>query len=195
VLAAIHDGDADLAMARADDPKLQHYFAGNPAALLSLLERMSAQAEMLGYVRRTLNLNPALAHERYARGRTLLHGAAAAGSLSIVDLLIQLGADPNANDLGGHAPLYCVANECGVPGGGDVVRALVQAGANVNACGAVKHCTALHMAARRGNVEVAKALLDCGADIAAKDTRGDTPLRRAVNCRKPAVIALLRELD
>ena len=72
-----------------------------------------------------------------------------------------------------------------------MVRALVQKGANLNACDGVKHCTALHMAARRGNVEVAGALLDCGADIEARDSVGETPLRRAVNCNKTEVAALL----
>jgi hypothetical protein len=47
------------------------------------------------------------------------------------------------------------------------------------------------MAARRGNVDVARALLDCGADIEARDTLGETPLRRSVNCDKTEVAALL----
>ncbi len=49
------------------------------------------------------------------------------------------------------------------------------------------------MAARRGNVEAAEALLDCGADIEARDSLGETPFRRAVNCRQPGVAALLLE--
>ena len=47
------------------------------------------------------------------------------------------------------------------------------------------------MAARRGNLEIAGALLDCGADIDARDCLGDTPLRRAVNCDKIQVASLL----
>jgi ankyrin repeat protein len=47
------------------------------------------------------------------------------------------------------------------------------------------------MAARRGNVEVAAALLDCGAALEARDRRGETPLRRALNCRKQEVASLL----
>jgi len=73
-----------------------------------------------------------------------------------------------------------------------VVRTLVQAGADVNACGGVTRTTALHMAARRGHVEIARALLDCGAVIGARDIKGATPLQRAVNCRRNAVVQLLK---
>ena len=84
----------------------------------------------------------------------------------------------------------CVANECHVDGGA-IVRALVQAGAQVDTPVGAKRGTALHVAARRGNTEVAEALLDCGADINVRDKAGDTPLQRARNCRKPAVASLL----
>jgi ankyrin repeat protein len=73
-----------------------------------------------------------------------------------------------------------------------VVRALVEAGADVNACGGVTHATPLHAAARRGHVEIAAVLLDCGAITGAKDTKGDTPLQRALNCRKQTVAELLK---
>ena len=63
--------------------------------------------------------------------------------------------------------------------------------ARVNAVHGAKRCTALHMAARRGNVDVIAALLDGGADIEARDSAGDTPLRRAVNCNKVEAAKLL----
>ena len=47
------------------------------------------------------------------------------------------------------------------------------------------------MAARRGNVPVAEALLDCGADGEARDKLGDTPLHRAVKCGKTEMVAFL----
>jgi ankyrin repeat protein len=49
------------------------------------------------------------------------------------------------------------------------------------------------MAARRGYVGTAGALLDSGAATEAKDRKGDTPLQRAVNCRRDAVARLLAE--
>ena len=109
----------------------------------------------------------------------------------MVELLLRLSADPNVKTAGGHTPLYCVANQCHVPGGGSIVRALVRAGARVDARSDSKRCTALHMAARRGNTDVAAALVDCGADINAQDKTGVTPLQRAKNCRKAGVALLL----
>ncbi len=103
-----------------------------------------------------------------------------------------MGAEQTADDRRGHPPLYCVGNECSVPGGSQIVRALLQRGAaQVNAANNVKRCAALHMAARRGNVEVIEALLDCGADLEARDSAGDTPLRRAVNCNQLEAAKLL----
>jgi len=115
-------------------------------------------------------------------GRTLLHTAAAKGRLEIVEALLAVGADPNAKNPNGHPPLYDAANQHGTAA---IIRTLVHAGADVNTSGA------LHMAARRGNVEVAEALLDAGADINARDNKRDTPLQRAINCKKPKLAALL----
>ncbi|MCU1259795.1 MAG: globin [Bryobacterales bacterium] len=191
-VAAVHSGAADCAIALAESSTLQTYFRYNRAVFATLLAVMINRGDvtMLDYVRENLLADPALAQERYS-GRTLLHGAAAAGNLAIVELLLRLGAEPDITDAGGHTPLYCVANECKLRGGENVVRALVQAGASVDACDGVKRCTALHMAARRDNVEVAEALLDCGAVIDVRDSLGDTPLRRAVNCNSTEVASLL----
>src|SRR6202011_234160 len=97
-----------------------------------------------------------------------------------------------AGDDRARSPLYCVANECSAPGASQIVHTLLQRSpARVNAPHGVKRCTALHMAARRGNVDVIGALLDGGADIEARDSAGDTPLRRAVNCNKVEAAKLL----
>jgi hemoglobin len=188
VIAAIVEGRDDETLALA--PR----FASRPSVFVGLLARMlqTGRARLFRFVIDAAESDPSLATRRFA-GNTLLHFAAGAGCLEIVALLLRLGVDPNIQGRGEHTPLYCVANECASDEGPELVRALVRAGADVNGCGGVTRATALHMAARRGHVEVARALLDSGAAVNARDRKGDTPLLRAINCRKNGVAQLLRE--
>jgi truncated hemoglobin YjbI len=175
-----------------NSPRLQACFARNRsvfAHFVGLLASSSYPA-LQDHALQELAANPDLAIETYA-ARTLLHTAASAGNLTAVQWLLAAGVNADVKDQGGHTPLYWLGNGC--EGGAEVVRALVRGGANVNACEGVKRCTPLHMAARRGFVAVAEALIECGANIEARDSLGDTPLRRAVNCRRPGVAALLLE--
>jgi hypothetical protein len=168
-------------------------FRSRRAVFAGLLARMirSGSADLIEFVLSELDRDRSLQSCRFS-GRTLLHCAAGAGCLTVVQSLLQLGTDPDILDSGGHTPLYSVANECRWSTGPEVVRALVLAGADVNACDGVTNATPLHMAARRGFVEIARTLLDCGADIDARDRRGTTPLQRALNCRKQDVARLLK---
>jgi len=188
VIAAIVEGRDDETLALA--PR----FASRPSVFVGLMVRMvqSGRARLIHFVIDVAQNNPLLAIQRFA-GTTLLHFAAGAGCLELVMSLLRLGVDPNIQGRGDHTPLYCVANECKSETGPEVVRALVRAGADVNACGGATRATALHMAARRGHVEIARALLDSGAAVNARDRKGDTPLRRAINCRKNRVSQLLLE--
>ncbi|MEZ5353506.1 MAG: ankyrin repeat domain-containing protein [Bryobacteraceae bacterium] len=190
-----HLDEAVAAIAAADDETalaLAPMMEARPAVFVGLLSRMmqSRRAALIGYVESAIRREPRTAERRFA-GKLLLHFASGAGAIDVVDLLLRQGASPNALDRGGHTPLYCVANECGTEEGPAVVRVLVKAGAAVNACGGVTRATPLHMAARRGHVAIAEALLDCGAAIHARDARGDTPLQRALNCRRTEVAKLL----
>jgi truncated hemoglobin YjbI len=198
-VAAVRDtilnpGEAARAIALAESPAVRSCFERDPACLPGLLAVMCASrdAALLDFVRQKVTAHPSLVRQRHAYGRTLLHDAADAGNLAAVECLLALGADPNATDGGGHAPLYGVGNACTAETGAAVVHALVRAGACVDARDGVQRTTALHMAARRGNVQVAEALLDCGADIDARDRGGATPLRRAINCRKRPMADFLR---
>jgi hemoglobin len=186
VVAAIRGGEAERAIALASGLQLD---SSVRAGLLGMMMG-SGNAALLAYVRERVGSDSALVRERYA-SRTLLHEASAQGNAAMVELLLRLGADAGERTAGSHTALYCLANEHRGSGGGDVVRLLVGSGAEVNASDGVKRCTPLHMAARRGHVEIAEALLDCGAEIDPRDSLGDTPLRRSVNCDKIPVAALL----
>jgi truncated hemoglobin YjbI len=167
-------------------------FATRPTVFVGLLARLvqSGRKQLVRFVIDAVESEPSLAARRFS-GRTLLHFAAGAGCFEVVASLLRLGTDPNIQDRERHTPLYRVANECGSEIGPELVRALVRAGADPNACGGVTRATALHMAARRGYVGIASALLDCGAAMEAKDSKGDTPLQRAINCRRDMVARLL----
>ncbi len=169
-------------------------FATRLSVFVGLLARMmrSGRCALTPFIIDAINREPTLMARRFA-GQTLLHFAAGAGCLNVVELLLRLGADPNKRDDLGHTPLYRVANECATDAGPEIVRLLVRAGADVNACGGVKRTTPLHMAARRGFMGITQALLDCGAAPGAKDIKGDTPLQRALNCRRKDVARLLAE--
>ena len=175
-------------------PELQMRFARSPSVHASLLALAAASKNALlrEYAVSQIRAKPSLVHEHYKNWRTLLHDASGAGDVELVELLLDLGSGKTHRDDEARSPLYCVGNECSAPSAGEVVRILVQrGGADVNAVHGVKRCTALHMAARRGNVDVIGALLDAGADIEARDSVGDTPLRRAVNCDKVSAARLL----
>jgi len=167
-------------------------FETRPSVYVGLLVRMikANRATLIAFVLNAIQKNSALTTARFA-GKTLLHFAAGAGCLEVVSALLALGVDPNVIDEGGHTALYCVANECASENGPRIARALVQAGADVNAHGGVTAATPLHMAARRGFVDIAQVLLDLGADAQAKDRKNETPLQRAINCRQRGMIELL----
>ena len=194
VVAAVRRGSAGRALALLEGPELRVLFDRDRAALASLLVLMTASGDeaMLDDVMRRLRDDPALVRTTYFGGRTLLHGAAAAGCLPAVELLLDLGSQVEATDGSGRTPLFGVANECRGPSGSAVARELLRRGAAVDARDRVNRCTPLHAAARRGSVAVAAALLDGGADVEARDVAGDTPLRRAVNCGQVEMAAFLR---
>lgn len=182
-VAAVRHGDPDRAITLAESIPVN-------AGLLAIMIG-SHDPALLQYAIEKISSNPPLVNALTRHGRTLLHEAAAAGAATIVKLLLERNADPNTRDAGGHTPLYSLANECPSSGCENIVRLLTHAGARVDAADGVKHCTPLHMAARRGNIKIAAALLDSGAHIEARDSLGHTPLRRAVNCNKPGVAELL----
>lgn len=104
--------------------------------------------------------------------------SAAKGKLSVVESLLKRGIDPDVRDLGGSettALFVAAAN-----GHDNVVKALLEAGANANAAADKSDITALMLAALRGNADVVLTLLKAGADANAQDDQGETALMFAI---------------
>jgi truncated hemoglobin YjbI len=169
-------------------------FLSRPTVFVGLLARMmkSGRVEMIRFAREAAEREPALGVARF-NGRTLLHHAAGAGCIEVVAVILKHGVAADVLDSGGHTALYRVANECPTGAGPEIVRLLVKAGADVDACGGVTRSTALHAAARRGHAGIAQALIECGAATDLRDVKGITPLQRAVNCRRSEVERILQK--
>lgn len=105
---------------------------------------------------------------------TPLHWAVTNGSKSILELLLENGADVNAKNNKDSTPLHYAANNYLA----SLATLLIKHGADVNAktnCGN----TPLHFAAASSNTVVAKVLLNNDADVNCKNNDGRTPLNIA----------------
>ena len=115
-------------------------------------------------VRRLIEYDPAYINARDSDGETPLLWASEClnfiKSFSVVRLLLENGADINAQTRGGRTPLFCASGH----GSLEVVRLLLEHGADVEV--KVKHWggkTALQFAADRGRDEVVQLLREHGA--------------------------------
>ena len=171
-------------------------YVHRPAVCIGILAKMMAtgRPDLIEFVIKTIDSQRELLNSRY-NGRTLLHHATEGTCLPVVHQLLNLGVDPNIEDSGRHTPLYRTARTKPSSEGALIVSALVCAGADVNHTGGVNRSTALHQAARFGDLGVAKQLLDSGANIAARDKNGLTPLDRAIRCRRSSVAAILMSIQ
>lgn len=123
------------------------------------------------------------------RGLTALAAASAKGRIQVVKILLEAGANQDAqgHDSGGIPPLVASAR-CGQT---QVVRTLLQARALVNSVSPVDGGSALGWAASEGRHLVAELLLEAGAAVDARDDDDASPLLWAASEGHLKVLQLL----
>ncbi len=139
----------------------------------------------LDAVRQQLTTDPALARKADPSGATALHYAAAYGSVDMMKLLLDNGADAAAANRRKSTPLHwAVQDEA-------KVRLLLDRGAPLNAQ-QVEQRTPLYQAASLGNaLPTVKLLLEKGADPNIPMITGSTPLIAAAGRAKIEVMQAL----
>ena len=106
------------------------------------------------------------------RGGGPLHRAVRKADTEALRMLLEAGADVNAQGRMSDTPLHIAARVRNIA----AIRVLLEAGADVNAQGD-NGDTPLHHAARNGDTEALRMLLEAGADVNARQGgNGWTPL-------------------
>ena len=206
VITALLNAGADVnARDRAGDTPLHNAarFNDNPAVITALLNAGADAAIQNGvgntpwnYAEDREELEGSGAYERLAE-----HAVAAecaewstsvffeSATLAEVQACLAAGADVNARSAGlGGTPLHWAGFSSNDPA---IIRALVSAGARVNA-GDEDGNAPLFYAAQGGTPAVIRALVEAGGDVYARSENGWTPLHHAVLYNdSPAVIRAL----
>ncbi|XP_028611164.1 ankyrin repeat and SOCS box protein 18 isoform X1 [Grammomys surdaster] len=108
-------------------------------------------------------------------GRGALHEACLGSHTACARLLLQHGADPDLLNSEGLAPLHL----CRTPASIGCARVLLEHGATVQLEGGPGRDTPLHVAAQRALDEHAQLYLGRGAQVDARNGRGETALSAA----------------
>lgn len=103
--------------------------------------------------------------------------AARMGSLPLVELLLDHGANINAEVWGGFTPIIWSTI---FSTNSDVLRLLIVNGGDINRCSKTRKQTALHAAIIKGDNHTAEILIEAGASLDVQDYLGKTPLLHAV---------------
>ena len=151
--------------------------AGRHFRLAQLLHRNGSSMEPRGHVE-----------------KTPLHSAAYYGDLEMVQVLLDYRVDVNAQDDYGFTSLSR-ASQGYYPNNTKAVRLLLDHGAdpNIRTWKPDGGSTPLHLAVRKGKIDIARLLLEHGASVEAQNGQGRTPFDVAWGKERDEIRTLLME--
>lgn len=120
--------------------------------------------------------------------QSILFYLAKEGHCRCIDLIIGRGLSPEDSDVHGQTPIYYASRD----GRADVIKLLLQRGADVNHKDSISNQTCLFYAARDGRYEACKVILENGGLANHMDNKKQTPLHWAKRHNKKEVIELLQ---
>lgn len=147
----------------------------------------ASRSGSLDTVVKCLNNDPTVVGLRDSDGNTPLNYAVGYQRASIVEVLLQAGADPDAVCNVGMAPLWNAV----MLGDYTIAQHLVKSGAAINIT-SPRGLGLLHIAADGlGSPDLCRMLLDHGVDLHARDIEGTTALHIAAGDNNSEVVSLL----
>ena len=191
IIAAWNDRLAVVEYFLREIPKLAHGTNG-----LGVTVNLAARQGWVDIVRAHVNADPLSVHQRGWIGDTPLHWPAHNGYTEIVEILIDAGADIEADEINcyGGKPLHWASES--EP---KTVQLLLDRGAAVDARNVMENSdfygfTPLLMNASQRDdcAEVTAMLLNAGADVDAQDAKGRTALQLAIERNLVRIPEVLR---
>ncbi len=139
----------------------------------------------INLVKTLLDKHPDWVNTKTNRGKTPLHYAVSYAQQPCMDLLLERGANINAQDATGMTPLHVAA----MLGRAEQARRLLNHGALREGKDSFGD-TPLHTAAVFGQGGMVQLLIEAGGDASMSNTRGKTPIDLAKDNRHPEVARL-----
>jgi hypothetical protein len=155
------------------------------------LEELEHTIDKIAGTKRWVSIDASSVHEEASRGwniksseaQKLFADAAMRGDADVVRAFITEGADVHAR----VAKVTLLQRARGV----EVVRLLISAGADVNATSKGYFGPPLSFAAKLGDADSIKTLIDAGAKVNGRSPNAETALMEAAKAGNPAIVELL----